>query len=61
MRAGSRPVEGRKILTWGRSTYAGEEVARAEGLFISPRAGMDDERMVRASTTELSPPGGEDQ
>ena len=45
---GVASVEGRKILTWGRSTYAGEEVARAEGLFISPRAGIDDERMVRA-------------
>jgi acyl-coenzyme A thioesterase PaaI-like protein len=52
---GVESVEGRKILTWGRSMYAGEEVARAEGLFISPRAGMDDERMVRARA-RLSPP-----
>jgi len=53
---GVASVEGRKILTWGRSTYAGEEVARAEGLFISPRAGMDDERMVRARPRLSSPP-----
>ena len=41
-------VEGRKIYTWGKATHAGEEVASAEGLFISPRGGMADERMARA-------------
>ena len=40
-------VEGRKIFTWGRAAHAGELVAEAEGLFVSPRAGMDDERMAR--------------
>jgi len=58
---GVSSVEGRKIFTWGRATYADEEVARAEGLFISPRAGVDDERMARARTAMLRPTGREDR
>jgi len=53
-------VEGRKIFTWGRATHAGEEVARAEGLFISPRAGMDDERMARGRAAMLRATGTKD-
>ena len=40
-------VEGRKIFTWGRASCAAEVVAEAEGLFVSPRAGVADERMAR--------------
>jgi acyl-coenzyme A thioesterase PaaI-like protein len=46
---GVTKVEGRKIFTWGRALHAGELVAEAEGLFVAPRAGMHDDRMVRAS------------
>ena len=45
---GVTKVEGRKIFTWGRAIHAGELVAEAEGLFVAPRAGMHDDRMVRA-------------
>jgi acyl-coenzyme A thioesterase PaaI-like protein len=45
---GVTKVEGRKIFTWGRALHAGELVAEAEGLFVAPRAGMHDDRMVRA-------------
>jgi acyl-coenzyme A thioesterase PaaI-like protein len=45
---GVTKVEGRKIFAWGRALHAGELVAEAEGLFVAPRAGMDDDRMVRA-------------
>jgi hypothetical protein len=41
-------VEGRKIFTWGKARQGEDLVAEAEGLFISPRAGLNDERMVRA-------------
>jgi acyl-coenzyme A thioesterase PaaI-like protein len=47
---GVTKVEGRKIFTWGRARHAGQLVAEAEGLFVSPRAGMADERMARAAT-----------
>jgi hypothetical protein len=46
--AGVTSLEGRKIRVWGRSTHDGEVTAEAEGLFIVPRAGMQDERMARA-------------
>jgi acyl-coenzyme A thioesterase PaaI-like protein len=46
--AGLVRVGGRKIFTWGKATSGGELVAEAEGLFITPRAGMLDERMARA-------------
>jgi acyl-coenzyme A thioesterase PaaI-like protein len=45
---GVTKVEGRKIFTWGRALNGGELVAEAEGLFVAPRAGMADDRMIRA-------------
>lgn len=41
-------TEGRKIFTWGKAMSGGVVVAEAEGLFVTPRAGMADERMARA-------------
>jgi hypothetical protein len=35
-------TEGRKILAWGRAAHAGEVVAEAEGIFVTPRGGLLD-------------------
>jgi acyl-coenzyme A thioesterase PaaI-like protein len=35
-------VSGRKILVWGNARHAGEVVASAEGVFVTPRGGMAD-------------------
>jgi len=40
-------VEGRKIFAWGRAQHAGAVVAEAEGLFISPKGGMDEGRLAQ--------------
>jgi acyl-coenzyme A thioesterase PaaI-like protein len=45
---GVHGVDGRKILAWGRARHGDEVVAEAEGVFVSPRRGIDDERMARA-------------
>lgn len=42
-----RTFEGRKIVVTATAAYAGEVVAEAEGLFITPRSGLDGERMAR--------------
>jgi acyl-coenzyme A thioesterase PaaI-like protein len=52
---GVNGVEGRKILAWGRARHGSEVVAEADGVFVSPRRGMDDERMARARAA-LFPP-----
>jgi acyl-coenzyme A thioesterase PaaI-like protein len=54
-------VEGRKIAVWGTARCGGEVIARAEGIFVQPRAGMEDERMRRARAAVLgrqTGPGG---
>ena len=40
-------VEGRKIFAWGRARHGSTVVAEAEGLFISPRGGMDEDRLAQ--------------
>jgi acyl-coenzyme A thioesterase PaaI-like protein len=52
---GVHGVEGRKILAWGRARHGGEVVAEAEGVFVTPRRGMDDDRMARARATLMPP------
>jgi hypothetical protein len=56
---GVRTFVGRKITAWARATCDGEVVAEGEGIFITPRAGMEDERMIRAAAPMLPevPPG----
>ena len=44
-----RSFAGRKILTVATASCGGQVVAEAEGLFITPRAGEQDERMTRAA------------
>ena len=39
-------VEGRKIFAWGRARHGTDLVAEAEGVFVSPRGGDDDERIA---------------
>jgi len=39
-------VEGRKIFVWGRAHHGTDLVAEAEGVFVSPRGGDDDERIA---------------
>lgn len=39
--AGVESVEGRKVRAWGRSTLRGELLAEANGIFITPRQGLD--------------------
>lgn len=49
-------TEGRKIFTWGTAMHDGAVVAEADGLFITPRAGMGDERLARARAALAPPP-----
>ena len=55
---GVSTVEGRKIFVWGKAFTDGDLVAEAEGVFITPRAGMDDERMRRARDAFAPPAPG---
>jgi len=47
---GVTSVEGRKILTWGKASHAGDVVAEATGLFIAPRAGTSYDLTARGGT-----------
>ena len=49
--AGVQSVEGRKVVTWGRSTLDGEVLAEATGIFIEPKGGHPEvmrQRMERS-------------
>ena len=46
--AGFTSLEGRKIKVWARASHADETVAEADGVFITPRGGLADDRMARA-------------
>jgi len=51
-------VEGRKIFVWGKARHGTELVAEAEGVFVSPRGGYDDERIA---TIRAGMPGADEQ
>jgi hypothetical protein len=56
--AGLTSLIGRKITVWARASSDGEAVAEAEGLFITPRGGMEDDRMARARAGITPPTSG---
>lgn len=45
--AGVTRVDGRKIFAWGRSTFGGEVLGEAQGIFIVPRDGLIPEELER--------------